>query len=265
MASWKGIFAFTYNRKSAFLASLCIRSYVFPHYFSPSAKLSPFDFFLTLQKWSPDHTYFHTCISQYCEEVKSSNFFHFICTPYYTEKETSETEHSFHQKYSNVGVAHVVSIVRGPLAASMNALIVRCPSFFPSSFAYSAHLVDAVLLYLCTSLPLYPIVPPCPPPSCRRPGVVLCGGLVRPGLGLNLNGVRRKPVFIPRHGGLRSKKGTPKSMGTAAAYNGQSTKDPNFPSTKELGRQWQNGGQSDKDLVFPRKILTKKHYIIKEQ
>ena len=135
----------------------------------------------------------------------------------------------------------------------------------PSSPVPSPTLPILCIQYFSTSVPLYPIVPPCPPPSCRRPGVVLCGGLVRPGLGLNLNGVRRKPVFIPRHGGLRSKKGTPKSMGTAAAYNGQSTKDPNFPSTKELGRQWQNGGRSDKDLVFPRKILTKKRYIIKEQ
>ena len=58
------------------------------------------------------------------------------------------------------GVAHVVSIVRGPLAASMNALIVRCPSFFPSSFAYSVH---AILLCSpnCTSVPPCTSVPNC--------------------------------------------------------------------------------------------------------
>ena len=47
----------------------------------------------------------------------------------------------------------------------------------------------------CTISTARPIVAPCPPPSCRRPTLVLCERLVRPGL---QNRVRRKPVFIPR-------------------------------------------------------------------
>ena len=47
----------------------------------------------------------------------------------------------------------------------------------------------------CTISTARPIVAPCPPSSCPRPTLVLCERLVRPGL---QNGVRRKPVFIPR-------------------------------------------------------------------
>lgn len=82
-----------------------------------------------------------------------------------TREETTEkpTQLSPKQKYSKLGPGCNVSIVPpGRLAPSMNALIVRCPSFFLSSFAHSAHLAHAILLHLCT--PLYLLVRHLPVP-----------------------------------------------------------------------------------------------------
>ena len=184
--SWKGIFAFRWS------ANIAVHS--LHHYTKILFHKEAFSFLSFFPR--PFKIGSHSCLRSW------------------TREETTEkpTQLSPKQKYSKLGPGCDVSIVPpGRLAPSMNALIVRCPSFFLSSFAHSAHLAHAILLHLCT--PLYLLVRHLPVPVRE---------LYYARLGLGLGGERcpAETSIYPAHCRLRS----PKSMGTAA-YNGQSTKE----------------------------------------
>ena len=95
-----------------------------------------------------------------------------------------------------------------------------------------------------TSPPLHPIVPPCPPPSCPSPGVVLCEAWTwarrRAVSGGNQYLSRALPTKEPKIYGY--------SRLQWAIYKGAAILTS--LQLKELGRQWQNGRRSNKDLWF---------------
>ena len=101
-----------------------------------------------------------------------------------------------------------------------------------------------------TSPPLHPIVPPCPPPSCPSPGVVLCEAWTwarrRAVSGGNQYLSRALPTKEPKIYGY--------SRLQWAIYEGAAILTS--LQLKELGRQWQNGRRSNKDLWFSLHIPT---------
>ena len=135
---------------------------------------------------------------QYCRERFPNSFFTFQQKFFSRKYDTAEImRYFFIRKQTKLGCKHCC---RPPtwhrlwmLLLSVALLLRLLPQFLQrhsASSSSSSHCSPN-----CTISTARPIVAPCPPSSCPRPTLVLCERLVRPGL---QNGVRRKPVFIPR-------------------------------------------------------------------
>ena len=209
--SWKGIFAFRWS------ANIAVHS--LHHYTKILFHKEAFSFLSFFPR--PFKIGSHSCLRSW------------------TREETTEkpTQLSPKQKYSKLGPGCNVSIV--PPGTKYECPYCPLPLLLPQ-----------LLRPLCpscscnTSPPLHPIVPPCPPPSCPSPGVVLCEAWTwarrRAVSGGNQYLSRALPTKEPKIYGY--------SRLQWAIYKGAAILTS--LQLKELGRQWQNGRRSNKDLWF---------------
>ena len=172
------------------------------------------------------HTNFHARIGQYWEVWKVK----IISVFTWHSKQRLKTHTAFSKSFQNFCCCYVSIVPAGPRGTKYECpycpLPLLLPQFLRLILCPSCACNTPLPLCTpdCTSVPLYLIVPPCPPPSCRRPGVVLCGGLVRPGLGLRGERCPAETSIYPAQRGLRSKK-EPQNLWVQRRYNGQSTKE----------------------------------------
>ena len=269
MTSWKGKFAFTQRSANPTAFSCIIMHKIL--FLLPKKSLT-FKYFFPLRLFTLPFESVHFPYQFSCSHwpilrsVKSKNHISF----HLTHKAETENPHSFLQKLSQLllllcqycscwppwhqvwmpllSVAPPSSPVPSP-----NTLSSVCMQYSSTSLCTWLYLCTSLYtqLYLCTS-----VTPDCT--SLSTTFLSQAGSCIMRRLGKTWTWTQRRAVsggnqYLSRATRTKEQEGNPKSMGTAALqwaiYKGVPILTSPAP-TKELRRQWQNGGRSNKDLSF---------------